>query len=299
MKFYKNTLKIIALLVFGGLYAQQEPNYALYRYTMNAINPAYAGADGFANLTTNFRSQWSGVQSAPETQTLFYSQPLGNNLGIGLSFVNDQVFVEQNTSFNIDFSYKLQMNEETNLFFGIKAGGSSYSIDRDKFGNFQTADDPALGNIDTGFRPNFGAGLYLMNEKYFLSVSVPHILLSERISNDNGTVSVANEKAHFYFSGGYNFDISEDVEFRPSAMARLVSGAPISADFTAAFRFIDRIEVGAMYRTDSAWAGVAMLSLADWFDLGYAYEASSQDVVSNGSDGTHEVVLRFNFRGDN
>ncbi|WP_411766377.1 type IX secretion system membrane protein PorP/SprF [Winogradskyella sp. A3E31] len=295
MKYYKNTIKIVALLLFGSLYAQQEPNYALYRYTMNVINPAYAGADGHSSLTANWRSQWVNVDGAPETQSFFYSQPVGSNVGLGLSIVSDQVFVESTTSFNIDFSYKLTLNEGTNIFLGLKAGGNTYNIDRDRFDNLDFPDDPALGNIDTGFRPNVGIGGYLVNDKYFISLSIPNFILSERISNDNGRISYATDKAHIYLSGGYNFDLSENTEFRPSTMIRYVNGAPISADITAAFRFIKRFELGALYRTDSAWAGFAMLNLADWMDLGYGYESSSENQISDANDGTHEILVKFTF----
>jgi len=296
MNFYKNILKIVAILLFGSLYAQQEPNYSLYRYTMNVINPAYAGADGNTSLTSNIRSQWATVQDAPETQSFFYTQPIGNKIGIGLSIVSDQVFIESQTSFNIDFSYRLQVSEATNLFLGLKAGGSSYDIDRNNLANIGLPSDPALSNIDTGFRPNFGAGAYLMHDKYFLSLSVPHILSSERIDKSEGRVTQATQEAHVYLSGGYNFDLSTNTEFRPSTMVRYVSGSPISLDLTAAFRFYNRFEIGASYRTDEAISGLLMLNVADWMDVGYAYESSTRDEISNNSNGTHEVLVRFNFK---
>lgn len=263
---------------------------------MNVINPAYAGADGNTSLTSNIRSQWATVQDAPETQSFFYTQPIGNKIGIGLSIVSDQVFIESQTSFNIDFSYRLQVSEATNLFLGLKAGGSSYDIDRNNLANIGLPSDPALSNIDTGFRPNFGAGAYLMHDKYFLSLSVPHILSSERIDKSEGRVTQATQEAHVYLSGGYNFDLSTNTEFRPSTMVRYVSGSPISLDLTAAFRFYNRFEIGASYRTDEAISGLLMLNVADWMDVGYAYESSTRDEISNNSNGTHEVLVRFNFK---
>ncbi|WP_296380194.1 type IX secretion system membrane protein PorP/SprF [Winogradskyella sp.] len=296
MKFYKNTLTIVAFLLFGSLYAQQEPNYSLYRYTMNVINPAYAGADGNTSLTSSFRSQWISVLGAPETQSFFYAQPFGNKIGLGLSLVSDQVFVESQTSFNVDFSYRLQVSETANLFLGLKAGGRTYDIDRENLINIGLPSDPALNNIDTGFRPNFGAGAYLMHDKYYLSLSVPSILSSERIDKSEGRVTQATQEAHVYLSGGYNFDISESTEFRPSTMIRYVSGSPISLDLTAAFRFFDKFEIGAAYRTDEAISGLVMLSIADWMNVGYAYESSTRDEISNNSNGTHEILLRLNFK---
>ncbi|WP_439153064.1 PorP/SprF family type IX secretion system membrane protein [Winogradskyella sp.] len=296
MKFYKNTLIIVAFLLFGSLYAQQEPNYTLYRYTMNVINPAFAGADGNTSFTSSFRSQWISVQGAPETQSFFYSQPLGDKIGLGLTLVSDQVFVESQTSFNIDFSYRLQVSETANLFLGLKAGGSTYSVDRGNLSNIGLPVDPALSNIDNGFRPNFGAGAYLLHDKYFVSLSVPRILSSERIDKAEGRVTQATQEAHVYLAGGYNFDISDNTEFRPSTMVRYVSGTPLSLDLTAAFRFYDKFELGAAYRTDEAFSGLMMVNLADWMDIGYAYESSTRDEITTNSNGTHEILVRFNFK---
>ncbi|WP_370104047.1 type IX secretion system membrane protein PorP/SprF [Winogradskyella sp.] len=296
MNFYRNTLIIIAILLFGSIYAQQEPNYSLYRYTMNVINPAYAGADGNTSLTSNFRSQWISVEGAPETQSFFYSQPIGDKIGVGISLVGDQVFIERQTSFNIDFSYRLQISEATNLFLCLKAGGNTYNIDRDNLANLGFQPDPALSNLDTGFRPNFGAGAYLKHEDYFVSLSVPSILSSERIDESEGRITQATEEAHVYLSGGYNFALGANTEFRPSTIVRYVSGTPLSADITAAFRFYKRFEVGAAYRTDEAFAGLMMINIADWMDIGYAYESSTRNELSNVSNGTHEVLVRFNFK---
>ncbi|TCK68061.1 type IX secretion system PorP/SprF family membrane protein [Winogradskyella wandonensis] len=296
MNFLKNSIKIGVLLFFGAIYAQQQPNYALYRYTMNAINPAYAGADGVSRLTANFRSQWINIEDAPETQTLFFETSLNDKVGLGLSIVNDDVFANENTSFVIDFSYKLQLNETTDVFLGLKGGGSVYNFISSDLSINGFPPDPAQGNIDNGFRPIIGAGAYLVHDKYFISLSIPSILLNERVNlNSDGVVTTVNEKTHFYLSGGYNFDISSDWEFRPSTMVRAVSGSPLSADLTAAFRYNERFELAPMYRTDGGWAGTMMFNLSDWMDLGYAYEGSSRQVLNDSNDGTHEVMVRFTF----
>ncbi|MEM9680551.1 MAG: type IX secretion system membrane protein PorP/SprF, partial [Bacteroidota bacterium] len=78
---------------------------------------------------------------------------------------------------------------------------------------------------------------------------------------------------------------------------RYVSGAPFSADITAAFRFYKRFEVAAAYRTDEAITGLFLINLADWMDIGYAYDASTRSEINDVNDGTHEVFLRFNFKG--
>jgi len=242
------------------------------------------------------RSQWAGVQDAPETQSLFFAAPLGKRVGLGISVVADQTFIESQTSYNIDFSYMVPMSDKTKLFLGLKAGGGTYNIDQNNLANYSIFPvDPALNNIDDGFNPNFGIGGYILNEKYFVSLSVPSILKTDSIDSDSGRVSYATNTAHIYLSGGYNFKLSENTEFRPSTLIRYVSGAPLSVDITAAFKFFDKFEVGAAYRSDDAITGLMMLSLADWVNIGYAYDSSTVNEISDISSGTHEILFRLNL----
>ncbi len=296
MKYIKNTLRIVVLLLFATVYAQQEPNYSLYRYSMNVINPAYAGADGNTSITANLRSQWVNVQEAPETQSFFFATPLGKRVGIGVSVVSDQTFIEKQTSYNIDFSYQLPISDDTSLYLGLKAGGGTYNIDSNGLSNYSIFPiDPAIENIDDGFNPNFGIGAYLVNDKYYVSLSVPTLLKTDSVDSDSGRVTYATSNAHVYFSGGYNFKLNENTEFRPSTLIKYVSGAPLSIDITAAFKFFDKFEVGAAYRTDDAITGLMMLSLADWVNIGYAYDSSTVNEISDISNGTHEILFRLNL----
>lgn len=300
MKYSINKLTIIAFLLAGSIYAQQESNYALFRHTMNVINPAVAGADGATQFTANIRSQWEEVIDAPETQSFMFATTMGDKVGLGLTVVNDKTFIERETGFYIDFSYKLPVSEDSNLFLGLKGGGSTYNIDRAGLANIGQPDDPALGNVDTGFRPNVGVGAYLSNETYFLSLSSPNLLATQGVSADNGVITYSNDRPHFYLSGGYNFSLGGDTEFKPSTMLRYVSGSPVSVDVIAAFEFFQKFEVGAIYRTDKAFGGLAVIDVADWLGIGYAYESSTRDEITSVSDGTHEVLIRFTFdnKGD-
>ncbi|NND10583.1 MAG: type IX secretion system membrane protein PorP/SprF, partial [Flavobacteriaceae bacterium] len=124
------------------------------------------------------------------------------------------------------------------------------------------------------------------------------ILTTEGFNNENGTDTTTNDRPHFYLAGGYDFDLGSDTQFRPSVMLRYVNGAPVAFDATAAFKFFNKFEVGALYRTDKALGGMAMFSLADWMQFGYAYEGSLRDEISNVSNGTHEILIRFNFGSD-
>ena len=62
-------LVIVPLISFS----QQESYYTLYRYNMNVINPAYAGALGKNVFAFTSRRQWSSMQDAPSTLAFSYS----------------------------------------------------------------------------------------------------------------------------------------------------------------------------------------------------------------------------------
>lgn len=295
MKYYKNILQIALLIVVGNLFGQQQPNYTLYRYTMNVINPAYAAWDGETTFTSNIRSQWVNIENAPETKSFFAATPINDRIGLGVSVVTDEVFIEKTTSFNLDISYYLPLNRDLDLYLGLKAGGRTFNVDADGLANINLPLDPALGNVDTGFRPNVGLGAYLVHEKYFISFSIPSLILSDRINRDNGRVTIGTDKTHAFLSGGYNFEINNRTELRPSTLVRYVDGAPLSADLTAAIRYVERYEGGISYRTDAAWAAFFTINLTDWLDFGYAYEGSLRTELSSVSGGTHEFLVRFNL----
>jgi type IX secretion system PorP/SprF family membrane protein len=292
MKHILNITRVAIALIIGAVSAQQETNYSLYRYTMNAINPAYAGSNSErVEFTTHAKTFWRGINGAPETQTFNLTAPLTDRLGLGLSVINDKVFIETETDIFIDLSYRLQLAEKTNLYLGVKIGGSTYKLDPYKLSGFNVAFDPALWNVENQFRPNFGIGAYLKRDNYFVSLSIPKLFNSRAlINNPSDAIIYSKGVMHTYLSGGYNFKLS-GIEFKPSFMAIYTQGAPLSVDFTAAAQIIDPLEVGFSYRTDRAFSGLLKLDVFDWMSVGYAYETSTRNEIIKVSNGSHEFLL--------
>jgi len=285
---------LFLMMAVGTTSAQQDPNYTFYRFNMNLINPAFAGAMDKTNIGLNVRSQWASIEGAPETQSLIFGTPVGKNVGVGLSVINDKTFVENQTSVSLDFSYKLKLNEGNDLYFGIKGGFASYDVNTDGLMTYGIQQDMSLMDIDGRFNPNVGAGLYLKNEKYFLSLSVPKILTPDRLEQSDGLARLGVEKVHLYLTGGYDFLLSENVIFKPTALLRYVSASPISLDLTTLVEFHERFGLGAAYRLDESVSGL-FLFRTDWFDIGYAYEIAVENPIRGSDKGTHEVMMQITF----
>lgn len=294
MKFIKSILCVTLFLASVSTMAQQDPNRTFYRYNMNLVNPAYAGSEDTSEIGINFRSQWVGVQGAPETQSVFFSTQAGKNVGLGVSVINDRTFVENQTALAIDFSYRVMLSENTNLFFGVKAGANSYKVNTSGLTTFGIGADPSLMGIDGGFTPTIGVGAFLKGEHYFLSLSTPNVITSDRLEQLNGLAKLGASRTHVYLAAGYDFALGKTVVFKPSTMIRHVDSAPISIDLTAAFNFNELVELGGSYRVDEGFGGLLIFNVANWAVIGYAFEATSQNPVAVESNGTnHEVYLKL------
>ena len=289
------------LILFIGLaflplitFSQQESYYTLYRFNMNVINPAYAGALGKNVFAFTSRRQWSSMQDAPSTLAFSYSSERANNVGLGLSVVSDKVFIEQQTFAYADFSYKLDM-ESTQLYLGLKAGGNFYSADPRVLSTYSTSSDPAQQQLSR-FNPNVGAGAYLRGELFWASFSIPRLFNVKRES-DNLAVT-AKDRVHSYLGGGADFAVGSGLLLKPSVLFRKVKGLPVTTDITTMLSWQNQLDLGVSYRTSSAFALLAVVSLGG-FDIGYAYETPTVSSLSQLNLKTHEIVLRINLgQGD-
>ena len=285
------------LLFFIGLalvplitFSQQESYYTLYRYNMNVINPAYAGALGKNVFAFTSRRQWSSMQDAPSTLAFSYSSERENNVGLGLSVVSDKVFIEQQTFAYVDFSYKLDM-ESTQLYLGLKAGGNFYSADPRALSTYSASSDPAQQQLSR-FNPNVGAGALLKGELFWASFSIPRLFNVKRES-DNIAVT-AKDRMHSYLGGGVDLPIGSGLLVKPSVMLRKVKGLPVTTDFTGMLSWQNQFDVGISYRSSSSFALLSVISLGG-FDIGYAYETPTASSLSQLNLKTHEIVLRINL----
>ncbi|MEM9679622.1 MAG: type IX secretion system membrane protein PorP/SprF [Bacteroidota bacterium] len=297
MKLSKNY--IIAILLFSSslCFAQQLPQFTQYMFNTISINPAYAGSRGTFSAVGLHRSQWVGLEGGPVTQTLSVHAPLRNEkIGLGLSFINDELGYENFSYIYGDFSYTIQTGVESKLAFGLKAGFTHYNIDQELLTDPSIVNDPFFNDVSNRWSPNVGAGVYWHTNRWYLGLSAPRILNTDYNEGGNGTIDyVALERVSYYFTGGYVFDLSENTKLKPSVLLKATNGAPLSFDISANFLFYEKFWIGGGYRiNESAGAigGIADFQISKQLRIGYAYEYPISDLRPYTS-GTHEVLLMF------
>ncbi|TYB79869.1 PorP/SprF family type IX secretion system membrane protein [Bizionia myxarmorum] len=295
MKRFKQNIIALALFSCTVGVAQQLPQFTQYMYNTISINPAYAGSRETLSVVGLHRSQWVGFDGGPITQTLSVHTPLRNEkIGLGMSFINDKLGDERFTYVYGDFSYTIQTGQKTELAFGVKAGFTSYNLDR--FAADASGNDPGIYGIDDRWDPNIGAGLYWHSDKWYLGLSAPRILTND-YNDESGTSQdyAALERVSYYFTGGYVFSLSENTKLKPAALLKATNGAPLSFDITANFLFYEKFWIGGGYRIDnqtSAIAGIADFQVSPQFRIGYAYEYPISDLNAY-TGGTHEIMVMF------
>ena len=287
----RTKILIFALMLtsYAG-FAQQDAQYTQYMYNTININPAYAGSRGVMSVFGLHRTQWVGLDGAPTTNTFSLNTPINNsNLGVGFSLVNDRIGPTSDNTISADISYTVTMNEVYKLSFGVKASGNIFNLDTEKLTPAQ-ANDPNLQNFNNEFSPNFGAGVYLHSDKLYLGLSVPNFLQDAKY-NDN-EVAVFQERMNFYFIGGYVFDVSQSIKFKPAVLTKMVTGSPLQVDASANFLFFDKFMLGGAYRWDAAVSALAGFQVTDGLFIGYSYDMETTQLRRYNS-GSHEVFLRF------
>jgi len=296
-----NKYFLAILITAAGLltgYSQQDAQYTQYMYNTISVNPAYAGSRGVLSIAALHRSQWVGLDGAPTTQTLNFHTPVSDNVGLGLSVVNDEIGngTNQDTYIDAAFSYTVNTSEEGKLSFGLKAGGHLFNVDFTKLRNYGAESN--LPNIDNKFSPNFGAGIYFHTDQFYAGLSVPNFLQTEHFdsSDTNSSSLIAQERMNFYLITGYVFDLNTNVKLKPAALIKAVKGAPLQVDLSANFLFNDRFSLGAAYRWDAALSALFGFQLNDQLMLGLAYDKEVTDLgATRFNDGSFEFMLRYEF----
>ena len=293
-------LKILFLAILCSTWissAQQDAQFTQYMYNTININPAYAGSREALSIFGLYRTQWVGLDGAPQTGTFSINTPIDNTkFGVGLGIINDKIGPADETNVAVDVSYTVQTSENWKLAFGVKASANLLNVDFNKLTIFNRNDATfTVNNIDNRFSPNIGAGLFWYSDESYIGLSVPNFLETQhfdRASTINSNNFVAKERMNFYFIAGKVFTLSDDIKFKPALLSKIVSGAPLQIDVSGNFIFNEKFVLGAAYRWSAAVSLMAGFQINPSWYIGYGYDLETTR-LANFNSGSHEIFLRY------
>lgn len=286
---------IVCMLSVGVLIAQQRPVMSTYMFNGLTLNPAYAGSLNILSATFLHRKQWINVDGAPTTNLVsVHSSFYGNQIGLGVQAVRDNIGVHTESSFYASGAYKIKTSAGI-LAMGLSGGFDNRRSDFSQL-NLLRQDDALLSGVPTRFTPNFGTGIYFANPKMYLGASVPFILENELFqAQADGTISTGRESRYYYFTGGVILDLNQNIKLSPSFLLRAQEENRLGWDINATIIFDGIAYAGVSYRNGDALVFLTQLILNENFRFGYAYDATVS-ALGNDSRGTHEVMLNYRIK---
>ena len=302
MKYYNQNLTLLLISIFilfgwnqNEVSAQQDTQYTQYMYAANIINPAYVGSRGVTSITSQYRAQWTGIEGAPRTMNLSSSGPLDyrfEHMGLGVNIIYETIGPSVETAVAGDFSYQLYIDRYTFLNLGIKAGLELINVDYSKLQIYNSTDPTFQNNIVNRVSPIVGAGAYIYSDIWYAGISVPDFLTTKYYNDVS--VSTAKERANIYAMGGYVFELNPYLKFKPTALVKYVSGAPLGVDLSVNFLFNETFTAGASFRFTNAFSAITGFQVNNNLFIGYSYDIDITEIRQyNG--GSHGVFMRFDI----
>ena len=289
---------LVLSFVSFTLTAQQIPMYTHYMDNTLVVNPAYAGSRDALTVTAINRAQWVDFKGAPVTQSITMHTPLVNeHIGLGFSLMNDKIGPSNNTSAVFDYAFIMNLSSKSKLALGVSAGVNIFQADLSLL-QLDVQNDPVfLNNINNHITPNVGFGMYYSTERLYVGFSIPNLLENSysEIVQQNGTTLIGKEQRHYFLIAGSMIKLTENIEFKPTTYIKITSAAPIEADLTASFVIQKRFLLGAMVRTGDALGALVGFDVTDQFHIGYSFDWSYGLQTFRYNQGSHEIVLRYDF----
>lgn len=286
-KIYLQILSVLLLCPFMAA-GQQQALYTQYMFNGLAINPAYAGTSEALSITALGRWQWIGMDGAPRTQTITAHTPIEDtNVGLGLTFINDQIGVTRQTGVYGVYAYRLPIRSGF-LSFGLQGGFTNL---KNNFNEARTiTPDPALQVQSSQFLPNVGAGVFYYNAVFYAGLSAPLLLENKnKNASDDGLV----QKRHYFFTTGMVFDLSENIKIKPNILLKAIAGSPFSADYNVNLLFSDNVWFGVSYRTSGSVNFLTEVNITNKFTVGYAYDHIVEKAFRNAASSSHEIMMNY------
>ena len=275
---------------------QQQILFTQYMFNGLALNPAYAGSDSTLNLTILAREQWLGFEGAPSNQVFSGHTSLGpfNKMGVGLQIEREEIAVTEVLNLYASYAYKIPLGHGS-LAMGLQAGLTNQKQTLTELALPPGVVDPSFDENVSTMLPNFGAGLYYRTNRFYAGFSVPFLL--ENSFDKSDIILAARQLRHYFLSGGYLFDLSPSLRFKPHILVKSVTGAPVNVDLNANFLIKEIVWAGLSLRNLNSFNALLEIQLNKRLKMGFAYDFVTSDLGKVNS-GSGEFMLNYRvFKG--
>lgn len=300
----KLILPLLFICLSWPVRAQQSAQYTQYTFNGLVINPAYAGSKEVLHVSGLYRSQWTGLEGAPSTQTFSMDGALlKKKMGLGVHLLNDQAGAQGQKSFYVSTAFRVNLGASVKLAAGLAGGASQYYTDGTQLKPIDQVNDSAIpANKVSAWLPDSKAGLFLHTERFFAGLSAANLIGFKN-------KFIITPKRHYFLTAGYVFDLSETFKLKPGFLIKEDFKSPASLDLNTFLLIGDRLWLGGTYRTGlniftsgnyqnqafnkgNAWALLTEIYLSPKIRVGYSHDFTLTHLSNYAS---HELSAGFYF----
>lgn len=302
----KKLITIYFLCFFSLTYGQNQFHIGQYAIHQPFLNPATIGVNDGINFALLYKKQWFGLEGSPNLQGANFNMPVGagsvKKSFIGVNLINDKIGLNNSTDISGTYAYKVRTSINSRLILGVSASLNLISSKLEQASTSGAVVDPVYATNSPVYPlPNFKFGSYFYRRNFYLGFVIPN-LLDNRVIVENGStkgfVGFVPKNIHYYFHGGYKFDLLKGNSLVTSFLVKEVSGAPLQLDLNLNFMYRKQFGIGANIRSSKE----AMIMLSAYVMpellLSYGYEYGFNE-LNNFNSGTHELLLIYKVNGGN
>jgi type IX secretion system PorP/SprF family membrane protein len=144
--------------------------------------------------------------------------------------------------------------------------------------------------------PDFSFGVQYTGSRYFAGFSIPK-LLSYTFDYTRNKYVLNNDLGNYSYllNTGYMLDLSSNIRLYPSVLLMYSKTDKFQFDLNAHISFYDRIWTGASFRNGRSVSLLFQIQPFSQVRIGYTYDFDISK-LGNYNNGTHEFMLRYEFR---
>lgn len=289
------------LFFFGKIdiaYSQQIGLFSHYFYKPLFYNPAFTGYKDETDAMLISRSQWAEFKNPPQLTVFTIDGNLfKKKVCLGLGFSSDRKGITNRISGTLYYAYRLILNDDTRILFGLSFGVLDHTIDFSK-AQAESSIDPTLFNYSlhkTSF--DGSAGIAFISKGLELGLSVPQILGNKLNYVDTSNLRANYTQArHFMTSVKYKIFINKEKEISiaPQGLVRFLPQAPFQFDGNINIDWKDKFWIGTTFKSNYAIAANVGFCIHKQFYLGYSYDFIT-GFIGKYSGISHEIMINFKF----
>lgn len=285
---------VLFVLAALALKAQQESRFTMYMFNLYQVNSAYAGSRETLSLAALVRTQWTGLEGAPQMQSLTMNTPiLTKNIGIGVKFINESAGASSQTRFSGSFAYRFRLLTGK-LSFGLSAGFLNNRFNWSK----ATFKDPSDQLQDSGtentYSPTFDFSGYYADNTFYVGFQFDNLNQSQINILLDGE---SKNYSHFTAIIGKAFIINKKIVFKPSALFRSTQAAQ-QIELNLSFLFNETLWAGVTFRSDTEFSLIVEYNLHQKLRFGYSFDYALKPIQNN-SAGSHEFFIGYDIQVKN